>query len=74
MKVTIHVDGADHPVPFGDNVTLRASWIDDRTLETIARRGEQLAWQATYTVSDDGQSLVISSAERLVRFERVPVE
>ena len=74
MKVAIHVDGVDHPVPFGDNVTLRASWIDAQTLETIARRGEQLAWQATYTVSDDGQSLVISSAERLVRFERVPLE
>ena len=74
MKVAIHVDGVDHPVPFGDNVTLRASWIDAQTLETIARRDEQLAWRATYTVSDDGQSLVISSAERLVRFERVHVE
>ena len=74
MKVAIQVDGVDHPVPFGDNVTLRASWIDGQTLETIARRGEQLAWRATYTVSDDGQALVISSAERLVRFERVTLE
>ena len=74
MKVTIHVDGVDHAVPFGDSVTLRANWIDGRTLETIARRGDQTTWRATYEVSPDGQSLVVSSAERIVRFERVQVE
>ena len=74
MKVAIHVDGTERPVPFGDHVTLRARWIDTNTLETIARRGEQMVWRATYRVSDDGQSLVVSSAERLVRFERVQPE
>ena len=74
MKVAIQVDGLEHPVPFGDHVTLRATWIDGHTLETIARRGEQMVWQATYEVSSDRQSLVVSSAERVVRFERVAVE
>jgi len=74
MKTTIHVDGVDHRVPFGDNVTLRAAWLDAQTLETIARRGEELLWHATYEVSSDGQSLVVSSAERVVRFERVLAE
>ena len=74
MKVTIHVDGVDHAVPFGDSVTLRASWIDGQTLETVASRGKQTTWRATYGVSPDGQSLVVSSAERIVRFERVQVE
>jgi hypothetical protein len=74
MKTTISVDGVDHPVPFGDNVTLRATWLDGQTLETLARRGEQMVWHATYEVSRDGRSLVVSSAERVVRFARVAVE
>jgi len=74
MKLAIVVDGIDRPVPFGDDVTLRAQWIDGHTLETIVRRGDQMMWRATYQVSSDGQSLVISSAERVVRFERVQIE
>jgi hypothetical protein len=74
MKMAIHVDGDEHPVPFGDDVTLRATWVDVHTLETIVRRGDQMAWRATYEVSADGRSLAVASSEQLVRFERVQAE
>jgi hypothetical protein len=71
MKTSFQVDGQDHPVQFRDDPMVRATWTDVRTLEIIARRGERIVFEATYEVSPDGQSLVVSTPETLVIFERV---
>jgi hypothetical protein len=70
-KMAIRIDGLDHPVQFGNDLTLQAAWTDGRTLETIVKHGDQIVARGTYAVAADGQSLVVSTAERLVVFERV---
>jgi hypothetical protein len=70
--MNIQVDGRDHPIRFGNNLRLRAQWRDARTLETVVTDdGETIVAIATYEMSPDGRSLVVSGAERTVVFERV---
>jgi len=70
-KMVIQIDGLDHPIQFGNDLTLQARWTDVRTLETIVKHGDQIVAKGTYEVAADGQSLVVSTPERLVVFERV---
>ena len=69
-KMAIQIDGLDHPI-FGNNLTLQASWTNERTLETIVKHGDQAVAKGTYEVAANGQSLVVSTPDRLVVFERV---
>jgi hypothetical protein len=70
-KMAIQMDGLDHPIQFGSDLTLQATWTDALTLETIVKHGDQTVAKGTYEVAADGQSLVVSTPERLVVFERV---
>lgn len=38
-KTAIQADGQDHPVQFGHELVVQATWIDVRTLEMIFKRG-----------------------------------
>jgi hypothetical protein len=70
-KMAIQIDGLDHPIQFGNDLTLQATWTGVRTLETIVKHGDQIVATGTYEVAADGQSLVVSTPERLIVFERV---
>jgi hypothetical protein len=70
-KMAIQIDGLDHPIPFGNDLTLQATWTNMRTLETIVKQGNQIVARGTYEVAADGQSLIVSTPERLIVFERV---
>lgn len=70
-KTAIQADGQDHPSQFGDELVLRAQWTDVRTLELIFRHAETIVSKWTYEVSVDGQSLIVSTADQVVIFERV---
>ena len=70
-KMAIQIDGLDHPIQFGQDLTLQATWIDVRTLETIVKQGDQIVAKGTYEVAADGQSLAVSTAEQRVVFGRV---
>ena len=70
-KMAIQIDGLDHPIPFGNDLTLQAWWGNERTLETIIKHGDQAVGKGTYEVAANGQSLVVSTPDRLVVFERV---
>jgi hypothetical protein len=70
-KMAIQMDGLDHPIQFGNDLTLQATWTDVLTLETIVKHGDQIVAKGTYEVAADGQSLVVSTPERFVVFERV---
>jgi hypothetical protein len=69
-KMAIQTDGLDHRVPFDGDLVLQTRWAADRTLEMIAKRGEQVVGTGTYEVSADGQSLVVSNADRVLVFTR----
>ena len=71
MKMAIKADGLDHPIQFGDELTLQATWSGARTLETVVKRRDQIVATGTYEVAADGQSLVVSTSERRIVFERV---
>ena len=71
MKMTIQADGQEHPVQFGNELMLQARWTDVRTLETIVKQGERIVGKGTYELSADEQSLVVSTADQRVVFERV---
>jgi len=70
-KTAIQADGQDHPVQFGHELMLQATWTDARTLELIFKHADAIVSQWRYEVSVDGQSLVASTAEQVVSFERV---
>lgn len=71
MKMTIQADGQEHPVPFGNELMLEARWTDARTLEIIGKHGERIVSTGTYELSADGLSLVASTADQHVVFQRV---
>jgi hypothetical protein len=71
IKMTIQADGQEHPLQFGNDLMLQARWTDVRTLETIVKHSEQIVSKGTYELSADGQSLVVSTADQRVVFERV---
>jgi hypothetical protein len=70
-KTGVQVDGHDHPAQFGHELVLQARWTDVRTLELIFKRAETIVSTWTYQVSVDGQSLIVSTAEHVIIFERV---
>jgi hypothetical protein len=55
----------------GMKLMLQATWTDARTLELIFKHADAIVSQWKYEVSVDGQSLMASTAEHVVSFERV---
>ena len=70
-KTAIQADGQDHPSQFGNELMLQARWTDVRTLELIFKHAETIVSKWTYEVSVDGQSLIVSTTDQVVIFERV---
>jgi hypothetical protein len=70
-KTVIQADGEDHSAEFGEGLVLQATWTNDRTLELIFKHAETVVSQWAYEVSADGHSLVVSTTEQVVVFERV---
>jgi hypothetical protein len=70
-KTVIQADGEDRAAEFGEGLMLRATWTNDRTLELIFKRAETVVSKWAYEVLEDGHSLVVSTTEQAVVFERV---
>ncbi len=70
-KTAVQADGQDHPIQFGGELVLRATWTDVRTLEMIFKHAETIVSKWTYEVSADGRSLIVSTTDQVVTFERV---
>ncbi len=71
MKMTVQADGQERPAQFGNELMLQARWTDARTLETIIKQGERIISKGTYEVSADGRSLVVSTVDQRVVFDRL---
>jgi hypothetical protein len=70
-KTAVQADGQDHPVPLGHELVLQATWTNIRTLEMIFKHADAIVSKWKYEVSLDGQSLLVSTTEQVVIFERV---
>ena len=77
---TIHVDGAERPVPQAPGVVSVARWTGPRTLETIGKKDGAVVGHATYAASEDGTELVATVKgvdakglpfEQVIVFDRV---
>jgi ketosteroid isomerase-like protein len=64
-------DGRDHPLPHGDDFTVRACWRDSRSLQTIVRRGDAMVAEGVYTLAPDGQTLTTQAGTQRHRFKRL---
>lgn len=71
VKMAIRADGREHPFQFGHELVMQARWSDLRTLEMIVKHGDAIVSSGTYTISQDGTSLVLSTTDRIVILERV---
>lgn len=70
MKTALQPDGQDHATEFGDGLVLRASWTDERTLALRFTRDETVVGTWAYTASVDGRSLLVTTTDRVLTFER----
>jgi hypothetical protein len=71
IRTTICADGLEHPVPFGDDVRLKALWTTSLTLEATFTTSEQTVSRWSYEVSADGKSLVVSTEQERIVFRRL---
>lgn len=69
--MTIHADGQPH-APEGGAAThaLVARWLDARTLEAVDTRNGAEVGRGHYDVSPDGRTLIVTSAEHRLVFDR----
>ena len=67
---TIRADGREHADP-RPGYSVRASWRDPHTLETMGIRDGQPIGGATYAVSPDGRTLTISADQQVIVLDRV---
>ena len=65
---TIVADGIERVHDHGHRMTVR--WADPRTLEVMTRHAELPAKGATYEVSPDGRTLIVSTVDQRLVFER----
>lgn len=70
VRVSIRADGHEHPLEPGSAEVLRARWISLRLLELILARGSEIVGRGQYEVSETGTVLIVSTADRVVVFER----
>ena len=71
IRTTICADGHEHPVPFGEDVRLKALWTTSLTLEATFTTSERTISRWSYEVSPDGKSLVVSTANDRIVFKRL---
>jgi hypothetical protein len=68
---TIRADGRERAAEPRRGYSVRASWRDPYTLETVGLKDGQPIGGATYAVSTDGRTLTISAEQQLIVLERV---
>ena len=61
----------DHSAESGDVLVLQAAWTNERTLGLIFKHAERTVSEWAYSVSADGHSMVVSTTEQVVVFERI---
>jgi hypothetical protein len=70
VKMAIHADGREYPVPYGNGLVMQARWANPRVLEAVVKNREHVLSQGTYEVSPDGLSLTFSTPGQSVVFDR----
>lgn len=70
-SLLLRADGREHPLPFTNGLHVTATWRNERTLDTVARRDGSTIARGTYACSDDGNVLTVTAPARDMRFDRV---
>jgi hypothetical protein len=68
---TIRADGRERAAEPRRGYSVRASWHDPYTLETVGLKDGQPIGGATYAVSPDGRTLTISADQQMIVLDRV---
>ena len=68
---TIRADGRERAAEPRRGYSVRASWRDPYTLETVGLKDGQPIGGATYGVSRDGRTLTISADQQMIVLDRV---
>jgi len=68
---TIRADGRERAKEPRRGYSVRASWRDPYTLETVGLKDGQPIGGATYAVSPDGRTLTISADQQMIVLDRV---
>lgn len=68
---TIRADGRERAVEPRRSYSVRASWRDPHTLETVGLKDGQPIGGATYAVSPDGRMLTVAADQQFIVLERV---
>ena len=68
---TIRADGRERAAKQRRGYSVRASWRDPYTLETVGLKDGQVIGGATYAVSPDGETLTVVADEQLIVLQRV---
>ena len=71
---TIRADGRERAAEPRRGYSVRASWRDPYTLETVGLKDGQPFGGAVYAVSADGRTLTISADQQLIVLERVSAD
>ena len=71
---TIRPDGRERAAEPRRSYSVRASWRDPYTLETVGLKDGQPIGGAIYAVSADGRTLTISADQQLIVLERVSAD
>ena len=54
---TLHADGKEHSTDRAPGMTVIARWVGSRTLDVVAKKGDDTVNRGQYEVSADGQTL-----------------
>ena len=68
---TVRADGRERAAEPRRGYSVRASWRDPYTLETVGLKDGQVIGGATYVVSPDGETLTVVADEQLIVLQRV---
>ena len=76
---TLQVDGAEYPIPQAPGMVSVCQWVGSRALETLGKKDGAVIGRATYTVSEEGDSMTAAvqgvdaqgvSFEQVIVFDR----
>ena len=55
--LVLNDDGEEHPLPYGEDLTVRVRWPNARSLQTVVCRGPDTVAEGVYTLAPDGHTL-----------------
>lgn len=68
--MVLRADGQDHPSEYGSEQVVRSTWIRPHLLETEHKKGGRVLARGTYEVSEEGNTLSVSTKGQVIVLDR----